>query len=114
MPSSLDLSERPEAFLSAALILSCQPGPSCWKCSSTSRSIRRETTSLPTGRDCFVGDDTGRAGSELVFLKAASAAVLGSLGRYLFGGLVIYTSPLSCVSVIDWTGFANLILQDCG
>ena len=39
----------PAALRSAALMRSCQPGPPSWKCSSTSWSIRSDTSSLTPG-----------------------------------------------------------------
>ena len=40
---------RPAALRRASLMRSCQPGPSSWKCASTSRSRRSETSSRPAG-----------------------------------------------------------------
>ena len=45
----------PATFRSAALIRSCHPGPSAWKKSSTSRSMRRLTCSFAPGIDGFSG-----------------------------------------------------------
>ena len=51
---------------------SCQPGPPSWKKSSTSRSMRSETSSLAPGRGAA---DLGGSSTALVvaFLNAASA-----------------------------------------
>jgi hypothetical protein len=67
----------PAAFLSASLILSCQPGPPSWKCSRTSRSMRKETSSLAFGREGLFGAASG--GFVVAALNAASAACSGSL-----------------------------------
>ena len=63
----------PAAFLRALLILSCHPGPSSWKKSKTSRSMRRVTNSFAPGTEDFLG--AGSAGLVVAFLKAASAVV---------------------------------------
>src|SRR5262249_46419878 len=69
----------PAALRSAALIRSCQPGPSSWKKSSTSRSMRSVTCSLALGIAGFAVGSS--AGLVVAALKAASAASRGSLGR---------------------------------
>src|SRR5262245_30240225 len=62
----------PIALRSASLMRSCQPGPSFWKWSSTSRSRRIDTISLTFGT---FGRSGGRsAGLVVTFLNAASAA----------------------------------------
>ena len=64
----------PAALRSAALIRSCQPGPSSWKKSSTSRSIRNDTVSLAPGIDAdFL------AGSSADLVVAALKAALKGL-----------------------------------
>src|SRR4029077_5666130 len=72
----------PAALLRASLIRSCQPGPPCWKCSSTSWSIRNETNSFTPGRTALCG---GGSGTFVVpFLNTVSASVRASfkvLGR---------------------------------
>src|SRR5262249_21311168 len=79
----------PAAFLSAALIRSCQPRPSAWKWSNTSRSIRSVTCSLARG---IAGLAFGSsAGLVVAALKAASAASRGSPGRR---GRLVMSSPL--------------------
>ncbi len=62
-----------------ALILSCHPEPPAWKYSSTSRSIRKETSSFGCGRS----ESRGAAASGGIAgdLKAASAAARGSLAE---------------------------------
>jgi hypothetical protein len=62
---------------------SCQPGPSSWKNSSTSRSTRKVTISFVPGTTGGFGGGAGAAstGFEVADLKAASAAWRGSLGR---------------------------------
>ena len=62
----------PATFRNASLILSCHPGPPSWKCSSTSRSIRKETSSFALGMEGRGGGAS--AGLVVAFLKAASAA----------------------------------------
>src|SRR5262249_49816993 len=79
----------PAAFRSAALIRSCQPAPSAWKWSSTSRSIRSVTCSLALGIDGLVFGSS--AGLVVTALKAASAASRGSPGRR---GRLAMSSPL--------------------
>src|SRR5215204_5919863 len=69
----------PAAFLSASFMRSCQPGPPSWKCSSTSRSMRNETSSLECGTTGFFGGAS--SGLVVATLKAASAAWRGSLPR---------------------------------
>src|SRR5258707_1751971 len=74
----------PAAFRSASLMRSCQPAPPSWKYSSTSWSIRSETSSLTPGMAVVFGG----ASTTLVVvrLNAASASerasfrVLGRLG----------------------------------
>src|SRR5262245_65303230 len=80
----------PAALRSAALIRSCQPGPSSWKKSSTSRSIRSVTCSLALGIAGFAFGSS--AGLVVAALKAASAASRGSPGRR--GRLVMASSLL--------------------
>src|SRR5215468_1840458 len=80
----------PAALRSAALIRSCQPGPSPWKKSSTSRSMRSVTCSLAFGIAGFACGSS--AGLVVAALKAASAASRGSLGRR--GRLVMASSLL--------------------
>src|SRR5262249_19623111 len=60
---------------------SCQPGPSPWKWSRTSRSMRRETISLAPGSDgAAFGIGIGSGGLVVAALKAASAAWRESVG----------------------------------
>src|SRR6185437_15292908 len=62
----------PAALRSAALMRSCQPGPSSWKKSSTSRSMRSDTISFTPGSDgAFAGCS---AGLVVAALKAFSAS----------------------------------------
>jgi hypothetical protein len=68
----------PATFFSASLILSCQPGPDSWKYSRTSRSMRRETSSLAFGMDGCLA--MGSRGFVVAFLNAASAACRESMG----------------------------------
>jgi hypothetical protein len=70
----------PAALRSAALIRSCQPGPSAWKKSSTSRSMRSDTVSLAPGSDVGFGGSAAGFGV-VIALKAFSAAVRESVGR---------------------------------
>lgn len=57
---------------------SCHPGPSCWKNSSTSWSIRKVMLSFAPGME---GACAGHSmGLVVAFLKAASAALKGSVG----------------------------------
>ncbi len=75
----------PAALRSAALMRSCQPGPSCWKKSSTSRSIRSVTVSFPPGNAAgavLAGPSTGLA---VTALKAFSAAARALGSRRGFG-----------------------------
>jgi hypothetical protein len=55
---------------------SCQPGPSAWKYSSTSWSIRSVTCSLIPGATFSFGG--AAATFAVTFLNAASASVLAS------------------------------------
>ena len=85
----------PAAFRKASLILSCQPGPLSWKCSRTSRSIRKDTTSLPPGI-LGGGPGTVSTGFFVTDLNAASAASLALSPRRLFrGGIMISSLPSS-------------------
>src|SRR6185437_1891951 len=70
----------PAVFRSAALMRSCQPGPSSWKKSSTSRSRRSDTISFTPGSDgAFAGCS---AGLVVAALKAFSASERASpIGR---------------------------------
>src|SRR5215831_5280102 len=77
----------PATFLSASLILSCQPGPVSWKCSRTSRSMRKETSSLALGRDGFLG--LGSEGFVVAALNAASAACRGSLDLRVLSKVIL-------------------------
>src|SRR5688572_4325458 len=70
----------PAALRSAALIRSCQPGPSSWKKSSTSRSMRSDTVSFTPGTDGAFGIGSNGFGA-VAFLNAASAASRVSFGR---------------------------------
>src|SRR5262245_31531368 len=95
----------PINFLNASLILSCQPGPSAWKCSRTSRSIRNGTCSLAPGTyGCFgvVGASTGFVVAALNAASAASRVVVvlrGLSGIFvlscdvLFGGRLHRVQP---------------------
>jgi hypothetical protein len=67
----------PAAFLRASLMRSCQPGPPCWKYSSTSWSIRSETSSLTPGSAAVFGGVSGTF--VVVRLNAASASLRASL-----------------------------------
>src|ERR1700730_5311490 len=79
-PASLLPDYFPAAFRSASFILSCHPGPSAWKCSRTSRSIRKDTTSFVFGREGRFGAMTS-GGFVVAALKAASATSTAFLGR---------------------------------
>ena len=82
----------PAAFLRALLILSCHPGPSSWKKSKTSRSMRRVNNSFAPGTEDFLG--AGSAGLVVAFLKAASAVVHEPLvARVRSGGFGMGVSP---------------------
>jgi hypothetical protein len=75
----------PATLRSAALMRSCQPGPSCWKKSSTSRSSRNVTVSFPPGKGTvavLAGPSTGLV---VTALKAFSAAARASGSRRGFG-----------------------------
>ena len=71
----------PAALRNAALMRSCQPGPSSWKKSRTSRSIRRDTISLTPGNDAggFGGPSSG-------LVVAALKACRRRCGRRVCGG----------------------------
>ncbi len=62
----------------ASLILSCQPGPSSWKWSSTARSIRIETSSLTFRCGRGFANWCRRL---LDRLEGSSAAAIGFVGR---------------------------------
>src|SRR5262249_20599729 len=80
---------------------SCQPGPSAWKYSSTSRSIRSDTGSLALGSTGLLGSGPG-GGLLVAALKAASAAARGSLGRR--GLLPVMSAPIWC----EWRWHSNI------
>src|SRR5437016_1206212 len=67
----------PAAFRRASLIRSCQPGPPSRKYSSTSWSIRSETSSFTPGTAVFLGGASTTF--VVVRLNAASASVRASL-----------------------------------
>ena len=75
----------PAALRSAALMRSCQPGPFCWKKSSTSRSIRSVTVSFPPGKAAGAALDGPSTGLVVTALKAFSAAARASGSRRAFG-----------------------------
>ena len=79
----------PATFFSASLILSCQPGPDSWKYSRTSRSMRRETSSLAFGMDGCLA--TGSRGFVGAFLNAASAACRESMGLRIRSSAILTT-----------------------
>src|SRR5690606_35137261 len=62
----------PAALRSAALMRSCQPGPSSWKWDSTSRSSLSATVSLPVGTTCSLGG----SGAALVVAALNRASAL--------------------------------------
>ena len=82
---------NPVALRSAAFTRSCQPGPSIWKCASTSWSIRNVTDSLAPGtKGGPFGTGAGSVGFVVAALNAASAASRASTGlRLLLGAMKI-------------------------
>src|SRR5262245_2453340 len=78
----------PAALRSAALMRSCQPGPSSWKKSSTSRSMRSDTISFAPGTAGAFGGRS--AGLVVAALNAFSAALRRSGG---FLAMRIYSKP---------------------
>src|SRR5215475_14100826 len=93
-----DRSYFPAALRSAALVRSCQPGPSSWKKSSTSRSMRKETISLAPGIEDAVVVGIGSGGLVVAALNAASAAARLSSGRLVMAG------PFNSLECTWWSG----------
>jgi hypothetical protein len=71
--------------------------------------MRKDTSSLPLGSEVFFGAGVGSAGLVVAFLNAASAALRGSIGRYLFGGFDIGIAPRL---VVTWHRNPYLTTRD--
>ena len=74
-----EVSYLPATLRSAALMRSCQPGPSSWKKSSTSRSMRSDTISLTPGGEAALSAALfhGLGGRRLEGLLCRGARIVG-------------------------------------
>ena len=103
----------PAALRSAALMRSCQPGPSSWKKSSTSRSMRSDTISLAPGTACGGG---GRSAGLVVAVLNAFSASLRELriGRSCHGGTYTTAAQHSLFPLPLWERASALAAAPAG